>query len=210
MRIYTLLIFSICFVQLNYGQRTLFSQKYLSLAEDFKLSQEKVDELRAEGKLTIFNQEKHKTKLASELINSRVGKSKKYDRGFYKGKYKIVAKEEIPHYRVRYIFINKNKFEEEDFRKYLKKLRNLISKTEFKSVAMQYSMDFRKGVGGDSGWFKEGKTHPVFFEQVTRANVLADEVFEFEIPENNWYYIAKKTHAKKDILEVLVLDVRDK
>jgi hypothetical protein len=210
MRIYTLLIFSICFVQLNYGQRTLFSQKYLSLAEDFKLSQEKVDELRAEGKLTIFNQEKHKTKLASELINARVGKSKKYDRGFYKGKYKIVAKEEIPHYRLRYIFINKNKFEEEDFRNYLKKLRNLISKTEFKSVAMQYSMDFRKGVGGDSGWFKEGKTHPVFFEQVTRANVLADEVFEFEIPENNWYYIAKKTHAKKDILEVLVLDVRDK
>lgn len=200
---------AIFFVCMSYGQRSLFNQKYLDLAQDFKLDPQKVEELRTEGKLTIFNQEKHKTKLAADLIKSRVGKKKKYDRGFYKGQYKIIAKEEITHYRVRYILINKNKFEDQDsFQKYLKKVRGLVDVTEFKSVAMQYSMDYNKRVGGDSGWFKKGKTHPVFFQEVTRADVLADEVFEFEIAENNWYYVAKKTHAKMDILEALVLDTK--
>ncbi len=207
-RIILLAIFCIHFC---YGQRSLFNQKYLDLAQDFKLNPQKVEQLRSEGKLTIFNQEKHKTKLAADLLNARVGKSKKYDRGFYKGQYKIIAKEEITHHRVRYIFINKNKFEDQEtFQKYLKKVRGLVDNTEFKSVAMQYSMDYKKRVGGDSGWFKKGKTHPVFFEEVTRADVLADEVFEFEIAENNWYYIAKKTHAKMDILEALVLDTKEK
>ena len=74
---------------------------------------------------------------------------------------------------------------------------------------MQYSMDYKKGVGGDSGWFKEGKTNPIFFQEVTNASVLADQIFEFEIPEKNWYYLAKKTHSMTELQEVLVLELKE-
>ena len=182
----------------------------MSLAEDFNLSQEEIETLRAQGKLEVFNEVKQKTPLTKKLVKSKIGKSIKFDRGYYKGKYEVVAKSNVPHYRVRYIFINKNKFEDEEkFEAYLNKVRGLISKTEFKSVAMQYSMDYKKGVGGDSGWFKEGKTNPDFFVEVTKTSLLANQVFEFEIPENNWYYVAKKTHSKMDIQEILVLEIRE-
>jgi len=205
------ILFLVLFMQLQlmHGQRTLFSQKYDSMAEDFNLSPEEIEAYKAQGKLEVFNEIKQKTPLTNTLIEAKVGKSIKFDRGYYKGKYEVVAKSEVPHYRVRYIFINKNKFEDEgEFEAYLNKVRALISKTEFKSVAMQYSMDYKKGVGGDSGWFKQGQTNPDFFQAVTRASLLADQVFEFEIPERNWYYVAKKTHSQKNIREVLVVQIR--
>ncbi len=206
------LLFLILSFQLQalYGQRLLFSQKYFSLAKDFNLTQEQIEAYKTQGKLEVFNELKQKTPLTQKLINSKVGKTITFDRGYYNSKYKVVAKSNVPHYRVRYIFINKNKFEEEEkFKAYLYKVRDLISKTEFKSVAMQYSMDYKKRVGGDTGWFKEGKTNPDFFQEVVRPTLLADQVFEFEISENNWYYVAKKTHSKMDIQEVLVLEIKE-
>jgi parvulin-like peptidyl-prolyl isomerase len=180
------------------------------MAEDFNLSSEEIEAFKTQGKLEVFNEFKQKTPLTNKLITSKIGKSIKFDRGYYKGKYQVVAKSDVPHYRVRYIFINKNKFEDEaQFEAYLNKVRDLISRTAFKSVAMQYSMDYKKGVGGDSGWFKEGRTNPDFFQEVTKASLLADQVFEFEIPEHNWYYVAKKTHSRMDIKEVLVLQIRE-
>jgi parvulin-like peptidyl-prolyl isomerase len=205
--LYLLIIFQF---HLAYGQRSLFNQKYFNLAEDFNLTQETLDAYKSQGRLEVFNEVKQKTSLTKKIINSKVGKSIKFDKGYYKGKYEIVAKSHVPHYRVRYIFINKNKFEEpQQFEAYLNKIRGLIQKTEFKSIAMQYSMDYKKGVGGDSGWFKKGKTNPEFFKEVTKASLLAEEVFEFEITEENWYYVVKKTHSKMDIEEALVVEIRE-
>jgi len=210
MRIFLLFLFLIFQFHFVSGQRTLFSQKYLTLAEDFNLSQQELEAFKSEGKLEVFNELKQNTPLTRKVVNSKVGKTIKFDRGYYKSKFKVVAKRTIPHYRVRYIFINRNKFEEqEQFEAYLEKIRRLIPETEFKSIAMQYSMDYKKGVGGDSGWFKEGKTNPEFFQEVTKASLLANEVFEFEIPEQNWHYIVKKTHSKMDIQEALVLEIRE-
>ncbi|QTY27760.1 peptidylprolyl isomerase [Flavobacterium sp. CS20] len=199
---------TILFLSFNFitAQRALFNQRYTSEAEDFKIDQNKLNEYKKEGQLIIFNEEKHKTKLVKTLLKSRQGKTKTFDKGFFEEEYKILSKQKIPHYRVRYILIDKDRFDtEKAFNNYANKVRELLKTNAFKSVAMQYSMDYNKNVGGDSGWFKKGKTHPVFFAEVTNTNRLSEEIFEFEIPENNWYYFVKKSHSKKDIEEALVL-----
>ena len=130
--------------QMFWAQRTLFNQKYQSLAQDFQLSQEQLDAYRGEGRLEIFNEVKHKTSLTEKLIKANVGKTIKFNRGYEVVKFRVLAKSMLPHYRVRYIFINKNKFDDQEhFDAYLKKVRDLLSKTEFESVAMQYSMDYK-------------------------------------------------------------------
>jgi parvulin-like peptidyl-prolyl isomerase len=178
------------------------------LSSDFQIDEEQLNQNKEQGKLVIFNSEKHKTGLARKLLKLKAGRKKIIDQGYYKNLYQVLSKQSIPHYRVRYIFIDKAKFEtEEKLQAYLKKVRNLLEKTAFKSVAMQYSMDYKKHVGGDSGWFKEGKTDPVFFREVTANDKLAEEIFEFEA--NNAYYFAVKTHAKMDIEEVLVLQTKE-
>lgn len=191
------------------AQRGLFNQHYEQMALDFKIDQNELDNYKSQGKVIVFNEEKHKTKLAKKLLRTRKGKTKTLDKGYYEIEYKVIGKEKIPHYRIRYIFIDKNKFDDEEtFKTYLNKVRNLLDKTAFKTVAMQYSMDYNKNVGGDSGWFKEGQTHPVFFKEVTNTNRLSEEVFEFEIPESSAYYFAKKNYSKKDIKEILVLQTK--
>ena len=190
------------------AQRNLFRMKYKSLATDFNLNETELEAYRNEGKLVIFNTEKHKTNLAKKLIESKIGKTKKIDNGYYKTSYKVLSKVQIPHYRVRYIFIDKNKFKDNlTLENYKENIRNLLEDKAFKSVAMQYSMDYKKHVGGDSGWFKEGKTQPDFFNNATQNNRLAEEIFEFE--NDKAYYIVQNTHAPMDIEEVLVLEIKE-
>jgi len=188
------------------AQRTLFNQRYSSQAQDFKMSEKQLDKYKSDGQVIVFNEEKHKTRLAKKLLKSREGKTKTFDKGFYEEEYEVLSKQKITHYRVRYIFIDKNRFKTDDASEnYIKKIRALLDDISFKSVAMQYSMDINQNTGGDSGWFKKGKTHPEFFKEVTNTKRLADEIFEFEIPENSWYYFVKKSYSKKDIKEALVL-----
>lgn len=191
------------------AQRLLFNQRYDSMAEDFNIKEKKLNEYKSEGKVIVFNEEKHKTKLAKKMLKSRKGKSKTIDKGLYELEYEIIGKEKITHHRVRYIYIDKDRFKsEESLKNYINKVRQLLDVNVFKSVAMQYSMDYSKNVGGDSGWFKKGKTHPEFFKHTTSTNRLADEIFEFEIPEYNAYYFAKKSFSKKEFEEVLVLQTK--
>lgn len=188
------------------AQRHLLNQKYESLSEDFKIENKQLEDYRSRGKIEIFNEEKHKTKLAKKLLSTKSGKTRVFKSDYYQTRYEVIRLQEIPHYRVRYIFIDKEKFDtQEAFNSYAGKVRKLLKDTAFKSVAMQYSMDYRKHVGGDSGWFKKGKAHPDFFNQVTNTSRLSEEIFEFEIPEFNGYYFAQKLWSPKDITEVLVL-----
>lgn len=211
MKKFYLSLFLISTCVLMHAQRNLFNQRYNEISQDFNIDSNKLTEYQNKGKLIIFNEEKHKTKLAKKLLKFRKGKSKKTKRAYYDVEYEVVGKEKIPHYRVRYIFVDRTKFDtQETFDAYLKKIRSLLNNTVFKSVAMQYSMDYQQNVGGDSGWFKQGKTQAEFFKNATASNKLADEIFEFEIPENNGYYFVKKTHSKKDIKEVLVVETKVK
>ncbi|RRO14007.1 peptidylprolyl isomerase [Flavobacteriaceae bacterium 14752] len=204
--------FILCiFSKSSNAQRGLFNQPYETILNDFNLSESELESYKSQGKIIIFNEVKHKTRLAKSFLNYRKGKSKIYDKGFYEVEYKVIAKEKIPHFRVRYIYIDQSKFEtEKNLNDYLQKVRSLLEETAFKSVAMQYSMDYHKNMGGDSGWFKQGKTLPDFFDKATSTNRLSEEIFEFEIPELNAYYFVKKTHSKKDIKEVVVLETKIK
>jgi parvulin-like peptidyl-prolyl isomerase len=193
------------------AQRNLLNQKYVSLSEDFKIEKSELKDYRSQGKIETFNEEKHKTKLAKKLLKSKSGKTITFKSDYYKTNYEILSQQDITHFRVRYIFINKNKFDsEKTFENYTDKVRKLLKETSFKSVAMQYSMDFRKRVGGDSGWFKKGKAHPDFFKEVSNTSRLAEEIFEFEIPEYNGYYFVQKLWSPKDIKEILVMYTIDK
>lgn len=206
MRMIIFAIFTVCSVSNLLGQRNLFNQNYTQIAEDFRIDETQFEDYKSEGKVEIFNQEKHQTKLAKKLLNTKVGKTKSFDKDYYTTIYKVISQQDITHYRIRYIFIDKDKFDtEEAFKNYTDKVRHLLKDTAFKTVAMQYSMDYRKKVGGDSGWFKEGKTHPLFFNEVTNTSRLIEEIFEFEISENNAYYFAQKLWTPKDIKEVLVM-----
>lgn len=207
--IYSFLLFSIIFT-IN-AQRGLFNQSYEAMAKDFNIKESQLQKHKSQGRVVIYNEKKHKTRLARTQLKTKKGKTKTIDKGFYKTQYETLSKQSITHYRVRYIFVDKTKFElEEDYRAYILRIKKLLNHNAFESVAMQYSMDFRKNNGGDSGWFKKGKTHPIFFKEATNTAKLADEVFEFEIPEINAYYFVKKTHAKKDIREVMVLQTKKK
>jgi len=202
----------ICLIALSVNaQRSLFNQRYDQIYQDFEIGKKEFEAHQLEGKIIVFNEEKHKTKLAKKLLKSRKGKTRLVKRAYYDLEYEVIGKEDVTHHRVRYIFIDKNRFKTDDaFDEYLKKIRSLLEDIAFKSVAMQYSMDYQKNVGGDSGWFKEGKTHPGFYKNATATNKLADEIFEFEIAENGWYYVVKKTHAKKDFNEVMVVEKKMK
>ncbi|NBC56850.1 MAG: hypothetical protein GVY05_00990 [Bacteroidetes bacterium] len=209
-KFYFTLFFILFCISLN-AQRNLFNQRYDEISKDFNIDGNELKAYQNQGKLIIFNEEKHKTKLAKKLLKSRRGKTRTIKRAYYNLEYEVIGKEKIPHYRVRYIFIDKNKFEtNEAFNAYLKKIRSLLDDVTFKSIAMQYSMDYQQNVGGDSGWFKQGKTQPEFFKKATASNKLADEIFEFEVPEINAYYFVKKTHSKQDIKEVLVVETKVK
>lgn len=193
------------------AQSVLFNQPYVTMAEDFKIDSNKLNQYKKEGKLFVYNEDKHKTQLSRMLFKIKVGKNKKIDKGFYRLNYHVLSKQKLMHHRVRYIFIDQTKFEsDQDYKSYLNTIRNLTKNNAFKSVAMQYSMDYYKNMGGDSGWFKQGTTHPTFFKEVTHSTRLADEIFEFEIPEIKGYYFVKKTTPKKAINEVLVLQIKEK
>ncbi len=190
---------------LCHAQPSLFNQSY-DETTDFGLSEKQLSSLRAKGELVVFNEEKHETKIAKDIFKKRVGKSIKKKDGIGTTTYTIVADQKIPHYRMNYIFIDGNQMNEVKLQNMLKSLRKMIDDDiKFESVARQYSMDYNGKRGGDSGWFKEKKTIPQFFEATNRPKLLANEIFEVELPEMNWHYIVKKTYTPSNIREVLVL-----
>ncbi len=193
----------------SFSQPSLFNQSY-DETTDFGLSQKKLNEYRSRGELVIFNEEKHETKIAKEVFKKKVGKSIKNRDGVGTTTYTIIADKKIPHYRMNYIFIDGNTMSAikvENMRKSLRKL--LDDDVKFESVARQYSMDYNANRGGDSGWFKEKKTIPEFFKATNRPKLLANEIFEVNLPEMNWFYIVKKTYTPTNIREVLVLVERE-
>ena len=95
----TLLLFSplICFTQ-NTIEKQLDS---ISTPEDATkfLKTHKSEE----GKLYIFNKEKHKTRLAKELFKLSKGRKKVYKTDFKKTYYKIINKAEVDYYKFNII-----------------------------------------------------------------------------------------------------------
>ena len=187
------------------AQHDLFHQDYDKTAQ-FNLAKNDISEYRQEGKLVIFNEEKHRTGLAVSLLDKKVGKDIEQESATRLKIYEVISSTKIKHHRLRYIFIDGNKLSKKKVRKRIDYIKRLLDdKASFESVAHQYSMDRNSRRGGDSGWFKKAETHPVFYNSIANDNRYANEVFEVSIPENNWYYIVKKNFSPKPIREILVL-----
>ena len=187
------------------AQYDLFHQDY-DKTKQFNLDKDEVKEYREEGKLILFNEEKHRTGLAVSLLDKKVGKDITEESATRLRTYEVISSTKVEHHRLRYIFIDGNKLSKKKVNKRIDYIKRLLDdKASFESVAHQYSMDRNARRGGDSGWFKKAETHPAFYEAVAQDNRYANEVFEVNIPENNWYYLVKKTFSPKSIREILVL-----
>lgn len=190
---------------ISLAQPSLFNQSY-DETTDFDLSDKQLITFRKQGELVVFNEDRHETKVAKEIFKKRVGKSFKKNDGVGITIYTVIAVKKTPHYRLNYIFLDGNQMNEVKLQNMLKSLRKMLDDDiKFESVARQYSMDYNGKRGGDSGWFKEKKSIPQFFEATNRPKLLANEIFEVELAEMNWHYIIKKTYTPINIREVLVL-----
>lgn len=201
----SLLILVIVSIHSLHAQRNLFRNSFDEY-KDFGITKNEAEAYEEEGSLSVFNKEKHRTRLAKKLFNKRVGKSVKNKSHQGKVEYEVIAEAENKHHRINYIFFdgNKKSYDEiEDLRDKMIKL--LDDNYKFESLARQYSMDLNKYKGGDSGWFKFGSVMPDFGNAITDTKYYANEVFKVDIPERNWYYLVKKSHTPKNIKEILVL-----
>ena len=163
---------------------------------------------RGNNRIITFNEEKHKSELAREVLNMNLGGSKVIRNEIEDIHYKVIDKKEITYYRVNYIMLDGTRMNISD----IKNLRpQLISEikagTSINTLANRYSMDNNRNRGGDSGWITFGDMLPEFEQQVMNDDHNVDDVFTVDVISNRWYYVVKKTHEKKSITEVKVLKV---
>ena len=161
-----------------------------------------------DGKIIVFNQEKHKTILTDELFQLSKGAVKTVVNDYEKIYYKVIEKSQSPCYRVSYIYLDGTKLSIKD----INLLRvNIIKKhmdgVPFDFLAQQFSMDESAKKGGDSGWFKEGDNHFDFEQSVARGNHQIEDVFVVDSPENSSYYVILQSHEPKNISEIKVLKI---
>ncbi|APY00221.1 peptidylprolyl isomerase [Lacinutrix venerupis] len=161
-------------------------------------------------KLMVFNTEKHHSKLAKELLEMPAGFTKTERTQFNKTHYKVVKKENEPHYRISYIYFDGNKMPVDEIYNLRKTIMTKYAKgVDFGDLAKKYSMADNARKGGDSGWVKDGQL-PIEIEE--EANNLAhqvDDIFDVGITDDNGFYIIKKTHRLQLIKEVYVLKVQE-
>ena len=162
------------------------------------------------GKVIVFNEEKHKTRMAEDILNMSIGSKKYFKDAPQKTYYKVIEKNEIPYYRVSCVFLDGSKKSIKD----INIIRNqIISKYQdgyrFTDLAKQFSMDNTAKQGGDLGWFTNGDLHPEFEIQVIEGNHSIDDIFTIDIPEMNAYYVVLMTQDKRLIKESKVLKVTE-
>lgn len=161
-----------------------------------------------DGKIIVFNQEKHRTILANELFQLPKGAIKSVVNDYEKIYYKVIEKSQVPCYRVSYIYLDGSKLSIKD----INLLRdNIITKhingVPFDFLAQQFSMDESAKKGGDSGWFKEGDNLFDFEKSVTKGNHQLEDVFSVDSPQSNSYYVILQSHEPKNISEIKVLKI---
>ncbi|WP_397362677.1 peptidylprolyl isomerase [Olleya sp. R77988] len=163
------------------------------------------------NKILIFNEEKHKTKLATALLKAGVGSTKTVKTEFNTTHYKIVSKTNERHYRFSYVFFDGNTLEASKIVDYKNQiLQSYEDGIRFDDLAKRYSMDKNAKRGGDSGWLKEGTMPTEVEEQAFSLENKLNTIYTVRVPETNSFYIILKTERIKKIKEIKVLKVIDK
>lgn len=165
---------------------------------------------KVKGKVIVFNEEKHKTRMAEDILNMNVGSKKYFKDAPQKTYYKIIEKNEIAYYRVSCIYLDGSKKSLKD----INIIRNqVILKYKegylFTALANQYSMDNTAKQGGDLGWFTTGDLHPEFEKPIIEGVHSTGDIFSIDIPEINAYYVVLMTENRRLIKESKVLKVTE-
>ncbi|WP_040279100.1 peptidylprolyl isomerase [Psychroserpens damuponensis] len=199
----------------------LFSTTIVIAQKDFEKSLDSIQTLddvtiffkknnTVKGKVIVFNEEKHKTRMAEDILNMGLGSKKYFKDAPQKTYYKVIEKNEIPYYRVSCVYIDGRKRSIKD----VNIIRNqVIAKYQdgyrFTDLAKQFSMDNTAKQGGDLGWFTNGDLHPEFERQVIEGDYRKDDIFKIDIPDISAYYVVLITHDKRLIKESKVLKVTE-
>jgi len=162
------------------------------------------------GKVIVFNEEKHKTRMAANILSMSVGSKKYFKDAPQKTYYKVIEKNEIPYYRVSYVVLDGNVLSNSEISGIQKTVIQKYNEGyTFIDLAKQYSMDSSKNQGGDTGWFTIGE-RPEYFEFVAQNDEMeVGFIFNFEDVENKLTYIVVKTHMEKLIKESKVLKITE-
>ncbi|TXD85047.1 hypothetical protein ESY86_00390 [Subsaximicrobium wynnwilliamsii] len=164
----------------------------------------------SEGKVIVFNKEKHKTRLAKELFSLGLG-AKTYDKNNLQPTYyKVIEKTSTAYYKASVIFFDASVKSLEA----INYSRNaIISKyrrgVRFENLARNYSMDQTAKQSGDLGWITKGSLHPKLENAIFEGKHKVNDIFAVDVPETNAYYLVVITEAEKMIDEIKVLKVTE-
>tara|TARA_R110000751_G_C13755548_1_gene478719 strand:+ start:143 stop:781 length:639 start_codon:yes stop_codon:yes gene_type:complete len=199
----------------------LFSTSIAFAQKDFEKSLDSIQTLddvtiffkknkTVKGKVIVFNEEKHKTRMAEDILNMSLGSKKYFKDAPQKTFYKVIEKNEIPYYRVSCVYLDSGKKSIKD----INIIRNqIIAKHQegyrFTDLAKQFSMDNTAKQGGDLGWFTNGDLHPQFEIPVIEGSHNKGDIFTIDIPDINAYYVVLITENKRLIKESKVLKVTE-
>ena len=160
------------------------------------------------NKILIFNEEKHKTKLATKLLSTSVGSTEVVKTEFNVTHYKVVDRTDDRHYKLSYIYFDGNKIEASKIVEYKNNiLKSYEDGVRFDDLAKRYSMDRNAKRGGDSGWLKEGSMPIEVENEAFNLDHKLGEIYTVRIPEPNGFYVILKTERIKKIKEIKVLKV---
>ena len=167
-----------------------------------------VNKKSRKNKILIFNEEKHKTKLATKLLSTSVGSTEVVKSEFTTTHYKVIDKTDERHYRISYIFFDGNALDATQIVEYKNEIfKSYEEGISFDDLAKRYSMDKNAKRGGDSGWLKEGSMPVEVEEQAFNLDNKLDTLYTIRVPETNGFYIVLKTERIKKIKEIKVLKV---
>ncbi|MBT8252745.1 MAG: hypothetical protein HKN00_14255 [Flavobacteriaceae bacterium] len=191
---------------LNLSAQVKLKKQLDSINTTEKAKQFLKEHKKRNGKILTFNEEKHKTPFAEEILQMGHGGTKVFKNEYENIHYKVLDKKKIPYYRVNYIMLDGRKMSQSDIDNVRPHLIAEINKgTPFKDLARQFSMDQNANRGGDSGWITYGDMLPEFEQQVMNDAHVVNDVFTVDVESNQWYYVVQKAYDKKDITEVKVL-----
>ena len=158
------------------------------------------------GKILTFNEVKHKSSLAKDLLGKGAG-GKLVTRNNYENiYYKVIEQYTLTHYRASIIYFDSNKLSVSEINTARNRIVSSFNRGKsFSFLAKQYSTDATAKRGGDLGWFIPG-TYDNFLEDQIIAGLYNNE--DIFLAENgNDYYVILLTYNPMEIKEAKVLKV---
>jgi hypothetical protein len=160
------------------------------------------------NKLITFNEEKHKSVLATDLFKLSVGGKTTTESNFEKTTYKVIEKTTVTHYRVNYILLDsKNSDATKTIAQRDKIVTSYKNGAPIEFLAKKYSMAENANRGGDTGWFTKDEVTLFFDVDITENNHSESEIYTLENEADGHYYIILNTFQPKEIVEIKVLKI---